>query len=281
MSKNLASSCAHGSRVGRLLYGVFAVVCVTAVLAVVLGPQLLRASRECRLLTDLAARGGVFRDRAGQVVRPNPLSVSLVSCTERIVSATFEHARIGDEQLSQLTLFPNLRDLRVIDCPVTPAGLQKLRDLGRLRSLWLGGDRIDDRAAASVAALAGLEQLVLDYTAVGDEGLAKLTGCSRLRELSLAGTQITNDGLRAALEMRELESLNLDRTAISEVGLVHLTRHDRLKQLSLLNTQLTDDSADVLSRFELETPLKVSGKNISSDGLRRIFEGQNGGVLRM
>ena len=281
MTTKLTSGCALGCRAWRLLCGVFALCCVAAVIAAMLGPQLLRASRECRLLTDLAARGGVFRDRTGHVVRPNPLSVSLVSCADRIVSATFDHAKIDDEHLAQLALFENLRELTVIDCPVSPEGLQKLRGLGRLRSLWLGGSKIDDRAAASLAALSGLEQLVLDCTSVGDVGLAKLKGCSRLRELSLAGTQITNEGLRAAVEFRELESLNLDRTAISEDGLAHLTGHDRLKQLSLLQTQLTDDSVDVLSQFELTAPLKISGERISREGMRRIFAAQQEGTLRL
>jgi len=93
----------------------------------------------------------------------------------------------------------------VDDATLAAAHLDRLPDL---RSLDLSDSRVTDAGLAGLAALTGLEELVLiGDIGITDAGLAHLRGLARLRKLDLRSTRVTPAGvarLRRALPHAEI-----------------------------------------------------------------------------
>jgi hypothetical protein len=88
---------------------------------------------------------------------------------------------------------PSSRDVEAHRLEVVESGAL----LGGLRELDLrGAAGIDDVAAAALAALGGLERLVLDGTNVGDDVLPALARLPRLASLDLRRTRVSEAGAR-------------------------------------------------------------------------------------
>jgi len=102
-------------------------------------------------------------------------------------------------------LVVGLTGYAVDDAALAAARLDRLPDL---RSLDLSDSRVTDAGLAGLAALTGLEELVLiGDIGVTDAGLAHLSGLTRLRKLDLHGTRVTPAGvarLRRALPHAEI-----------------------------------------------------------------------------
>jgi len=102
-------------------------------------------------------------------------------------------------------LVVGLTGYAVDDAALAAARLDRLPDL---RSLDLSDSRVTDTGLAGLAALTGLEELVLiGDIGVTDAGLAHLRGLTRLRKLDLRSTRVTPAGvarLRRALPHVEI-----------------------------------------------------------------------------
>lgn len=102
---------------------------------------------------------------------------------------------ITDASLAELTAFPELTSLHVIDCPgVTDAGLEHIQSLTKLRRLDLRGSAITDHGLKCLAGLSELRELSLQQTAISDRGMQTLVDLRRLEWLGLAGTSVTSGG---------------------------------------------------------------------------------------
>lgn len=110
----------------------------------------------------------------------------------------FADVRITDAALKELSTFPNLTSLHIINCPgVTDEGLKHLEPLTKLRRLDLRGSSITDQGLARLSNLKELRELSLLRTSVTDGGLVHLENLTNLEWLALSDTSVTNDGTRA------------------------------------------------------------------------------------
>jgi uncharacterized protein (TIGR02996 family) len=139
---------------------------------------------------------------------------------------------LGDAGLAALAARPHAF-LSYLSLERTGIGTEGFRALlgapwaGRLRSLELSGNLLDDEAGVALAdspVLAGLRSLDLSRNRLGDataQALARASAARNLRHLNLGGNAITDDGamaLAASPYLAGLATLNLWETSISGVG---------------------------------------------------------------
>ena len=79
--------------------------------------------------------------------------------------------------------------------PITDAGLEHLKGLTSLTTLYLDGPPITDAALEHLKGLTSLTYLNLDFTEITDAGLEHLKRLTSLTTLDLRSTQITDAGL--------------------------------------------------------------------------------------
>jgi hypothetical protein len=107
----------------------------------------------------------------------------------------WEGPAIGDADVQQLRVFPELDCLTVSGTRVTDAGLARLRGLRRLKIVGLARTAITDAGLAHLTGLAELRILDVSETRVGDAGLECLHCLTNLKYLDLRGSQVTVAGV--------------------------------------------------------------------------------------
>jgi len=101
---------------------------------------------------------------------------------------------LGDDGFARLAACTTLRDLNVPQAGCTAAGIRAIAGLESLRSLRLGGQRLEGSAVGeAVAHLAGLRSLHLIDVPLGDEGLAAISRLPGLWNLYLDGAGVSDE----------------------------------------------------------------------------------------
>ena len=125
-----------------------------------------------------------------------------------------------------------LSDVTYVDYKqATDAGLEHLKGLTNLRSLWLDNTQVTDAGLEHLKGLTSLQLLGLNRTKVTDAGLMHLKGLTSLQILGLDRTQVTDAGLVHLKGLTNLVSLDLENTEVADVGLEHLKGLDNLRIL--------------------------------------------------
>ncbi|HEX7450063.1 MAG TPA: HEAT repeat domain-containing protein [Pirellulales bacterium] len=106
----------------------------------------------------------------------------------------------GQFTLAALSGFPQLKELRLVDEPITDDDLAALPHLTELRTLSIRGAPITDAGLAHLSGLKELESLVLSETRVTDAGLKHLSGLTKLRSLFIDKCDVTEQGADALAE---------------------------------------------------------------------------------
>lgn len=96
----------------------------------------------------------------------------------------------------RLAKFPSLRQVQIVNQPVTDRGVAHLAGLRRLQMLSLQGTQVGDAGMRHVSELARLRQLDLIDTRVGDGGLTLLGTLTQLERVWISGTRVTPQGIR-------------------------------------------------------------------------------------
>lgn len=124
-----------------------------------------------------------------------------LSTLKKLNRLTLARTPTSDEGLKTLKDVKQLRHLNVESTNVTAEGL---KHLGKLESIWLGGDKIGDAAVAEVARCETLRFLSITHerTAVTDAGLRYLEDLPSLRSLQIYCRQVTPNGI-AALQRKK------------------------------------------------------------------------------
>ena len=106
---------------------------------------------------------------------------------------------------------------------VTHGGLERLKNLSKLRELSLCETEVAGAGFARLKGLRQLEVLNVGWTPVDDDALQRLKDFSEREELSLADTKdSTGPGLANLEGLGKLEVLDLDGTQIDDDALQHL-----------------------------------------------------------
>ncbi|MFO1062884.1 MAG: hypothetical protein U0892_03300 [Pirellulales bacterium] len=164
----------------------------------------------------------------------------------------------SDGNVVAITAGPNTTDAEVI----------QFNEYPKLTKLSLAHSRITDACIQDLAALGGLYDLDLSYTAVTDEGLNELKSAAReLRALKLNGTQISCKAVSEFLLHRPVTAVSTlefgDRT-LTDADLAGLPP---VPILSLARTQITDRGLKQYLRNGGCLRLDVSYTDIDGSGI--------------
>lgn len=135
----------------------------------------------------------------------------------KVVAVQQRATATTDDDLRNLTHFPNLISLDLSDTHISDAGL------------------------AHIAELHSLEHLYLDKTAITDRGLSYLTGLTKLRNLWMHRTHVTDQGLVNLEGLTEMRYLDLGYTKVTDAGLPQLYGMKKMYYLHLVGTEVTDE----------------------------------------
>jgi hypothetical protein len=97
------------------------------------------------------------------------------------------------ELLPHLSKMDELRELRLVQIPISDSDLSFIRGMTSVKELDISGTKISDNALECVATLSNLEWLVLADTSVTDLGLRELSGL-KLRHIAISGTRASEHG---------------------------------------------------------------------------------------
>ena len=138
------------------------------------------------------------------------------------------------------------------------ATLDRLRDLWRLRHLWVVGANVDNAAMGQLKGL-NLRALALIDSRVDNEGLAALAHWSNLNVLRLEDTQ--------------------DRGMLSDAGLKHLTAAPSLQELQIRGPGFTDEALPYLKAMPKLRLVHDHGSWLSDRAIEELRQ-QKIGVMR-
>lgn len=169
---------------------------------------------------------------------------------------------------------PNLRDLSLrSDSPprTTPSipdtGLVHLKEMTKLKKLFLTGIQVSDGGVAHLKQMTNLETLIFAAEDISDAGLVHLCDMTKLKELYLDGSKVTDAGLPSLARLRALNSLDLSRTKVTDAGMEHLSRLPRLQYLYLADTQVTDNGLQQLKGIKGLSYLSLKGTKVTGAGI--------------
>jgi len=170
---------------------------------------------------------------------------------------------IDDDALVTLTNFPNLKTIRLNQCPyVSDIGLEHLLKLEKLTDLDLSENSvITDAGMQHVGAMQQLTKLNLWRVPITDSGVEHLASLTNLTWLNLDNTQLTDAGLPHLAGMKNLEFLHLGSTLVTDAGLEHLETLTTLKDLKVTRTAVTADGIAKLKEKLPETEIQLEYLN--------------------
>jgi hypothetical protein len=151
--------------------------------------------------------------------------------------------------------------------------LAALGDLPALRSVRLGGCRIDNKATAALARIRTLEQVDLGHAyAVTDEGVASLVALPKLRVVKLSPqytTRITDRSLEHLGKVPTLEEIDITETLLTyDQGFSHLKGLKKLTKIRLQHVLTTED--DIAHLKKDHPKAKVEWKSPPADAAARL-----------
>jgi len=102
--------------------------------------------------------------------------------------SSYGRKTVGDRDLRRLVVLPRLRTLNLSDVDINDAGLAELASLQSLEELAIGGDLATPARLQALLALKRLKALhILRYVAVTDAGLADLSSLEYFEKQELTG----------------------------------------------------------------------------------------------
>jgi hypothetical protein len=258
---------------GRYLWGTTLLLLLSAVTS-----GCSENSDDLETLESLGAK--VTRSASGQVTAISIIAPSdsarqhlgrLAGQLTELDELSLQGYEIDDEWLREIRELSKLRRLYLHKTSVTDAGLTHVNEIASLEVVSLCFcDLVTDDGVAELADLVNLQSLSLDFCSViSDESLSHLHSLDSLASLSIADTNVTDDGLRM-LEGTTIQTLYAGGTKVTDDGLVHLRKLIQLRHLHLDNTGVTDAGLKDLGALIYLRGLDLNGNHITDDGLKSL-----------
>jgi Leucine-rich repeat (LRR) protein len=194
---------------------------------------------------------------------------STLSLTPNLYQLSCDDSKITDAGLDSLKHVPKLRTLYLRGTAISDSGLQKLAANTELDALNIGKTKITDAGLKHLHKLKRLDSLSIHETKVSDEGLKQLSKLSGLFLLDVSGNKITDAGLAHLAGLKQLTHLNASSTMVTDAGLKHLSDLDVLQDLSLKDTKVADAGIKHLSNTSVNE-LDLSGTKFTDKGAAHI-----------
>lgn len=177
---------------------------------------------------------------------------------------------LSDAVVKALAEIDSLRSLSLEATGVTDEGMGALAGMSLTDLSLRGEERLGDEALGHVAAIDGLEKLVIHSTPVSAEGLRQLQACRGLKELSLVRVICNKDKVEAVAGIESLEALTLCRVGYSDLAVLQNLKGLRSLRLLYSGASKTSESLGELTQLKTvrledcdirnETPEEVKAK---------------------
>jgi len=165
-----------------------------------------------------------------------------------IIGVHLPNASITDDGLSAVQGWTGVRVLDLSGTKVSDAGLESVRSLKELESLFLPFTAVKGPGLKVLAGLPQLRVLDLSKTAITDSALESLRGVQSLQVLSLIGVPVTDEGLKQVACLTRLRRLDLTGTQVTDRGLEYLYGLHDLEFLGLNDTATTESGCAALKK---------------------------------
>lgn len=222
---------------------------------------------------------------------------------------------LGDDAIRSLTGLESLRELTIIECGTTDAGVKLLKKLPHLTALTLSKEgSLTDGALKSIARLSRLRSLSLpSYVGTrrgrmrfSADGIRHLKGLKELESLHLVGHDVPADALmfpklkslalgyagpddprelgRDAIgddvakrihALRALRDLELSYFAVSDDGLKFVAGLPELRRLTLRSSRITDAGIDHFRYHKRLEHVTLRVAGATDKGLRHLAQVQS------
>jgi RNA polymerase sigma-70 factor (ECF subfamily) len=159
--------------------------------------------------------------------------------------------------------------LSLYHMPIEPNDLAHLAAVPGLQTLLMTGNSLSDEALGKLEKFRALRFLVLESTAVTDKGLAQLKEVKTLARLHLAGDKIDDKALQSVREVKGLKRLRLHGTKVTGDGLKALKSLPELETIELCGS-FTDTDLKSLDELAGLKAVRIYQSNITDEGVERL-----------
>ena len=167
--------------------------------------------------------------------------------------------------------FRNADSILGLDGPsITDAGLEHLKGLTELESLYIASPHVTDAGLEHLKGLTELKRLEVLRPPVTDAGLEHLKGLTELKLLALGSRQFTDAGLQHLKGLTELESLYIGSPYVTDAGLEHLKGLTELEFLYIRSPHVTDAGLEHLKGLTKLKSLYLYNTQITDAGLQEM-----------
>ncbi|OYP38129.1 leucine-rich repeat domain-containing protein [Rhodopirellula sp. MGV] len=200
-----------------------------------------------------AAAASVRRDGQGQIIEVNFREKQLgdvvgkLSSLPKLRSLLLAESDVSDAMLGGIGEITTLENLDLRGCAISDLGLARLEGLSRLKSIKLSGKgdktKVTAVGAKTLAKLASLKVIALDFLPIGDAGVKSLSELSDLKELYLAGSSLTDAAADSIKRFKGLAKLRLASNDLSSQAVVVLSDLSDLEEFDVSDCAKVDDDA--------------------------------------
>jgi len=162
--------------------------------------------------------------------------------------------RLTDVEFLMLGNETYLSGETILDRPrnhITNKGLEKIRQLTKLKGIDLSGLDITDDGLRALSEMSQLMWIKLNGTLIKGSGIVHLRFLRNLSDLELNGCKISSEGYGELLQLPDLNCLGLNNSGITDSDLERL---ERLGNLGILRLAYTNVSNEAIKQFALAYP---------------------------
>ena len=163
---------------------------------------------------------------------------------------------------TNLSVFPQLRDLDLSYSPFTDEGMRSLAGLKNLQRLMLRDTLVTDDGLKYLKNLTNLEELDLSGTHVTGRGVEYLSNLKALRSLSLLGAQVPDASMDILSGLKSLQVLNLYRTLVTNSGLAKLESLKNLAEIDVRYSRATPNGVEALRAALPQASVRFDGTSL-------------------
>jgi beta-lactamase regulating signal transducer with metallopeptidase domain/Leucine-rich repeat (LRR) protein len=190
----------------------------------------------------------------------------------RLEHLALDGTDVSDESLAELPKYAEhcqLKTLNVSNTKVTDKGLEHLKALKNLRSMYLDGTKINGSGLVHLKSPI-IKSIHLKGSSVTDAGLESVKDMPAMRYVFLNDTNISDAGLAHLKDLKVIQAIDADGSKVTDVGLAHVRELTSLTVLRLSETAVTDRGlANLIGLINLES-LELNDTEITGEGLTHI-----------
>jgi hypothetical protein len=188
----------------------------------------------------------------------------------RVVAVNLSRAGLSanNDLISDVGRLRHLEHLTLGQSAITGKGLAPLRDLTRLKTLYVWDTRVSAADLVYLEKMVKLEELVLPRIPLSDADLAHFARLTKLKGLILSGNRITNDGLAHLAAIKDMQFLTLQQTSVTSLEPIRALT--RLKQLNLAGSPIDDAGLKPASAFHDLEMLWLNQTRVTDAGMAFI-----------